>query len=373
MSENAAIQEPEDNYLNMSDEEVAQIDISAIEPSNPRNPDDVPDEPEAKADVKEEVEPEETEESEESGLEDKEKPEAVKEEVEEEATEESSDEKEETQEIDYKAAYEQVFKPFKANGKEIKVNTPEEVIQLMQMGANYSKKMAALKPNLKLLKTLQNNDLLSEEKLNFLIDLSKKNPDAIQKLVKESGIDPLDMDLNKESEYRPSSYTVHDKEIELDEVLEEIQGTPTYARTIDLIGNTWDGASKQQVANTPQLLKVLNDHMASGVYDIISKELENERLFGRLDGLSDLEAYRKVGDAIQARGGFDHLFQAKQSQTVVAKKVITPASKAEDPNLKSKKKALSPSKSNGSAPKGDFDPLALSDEEFMKIAQSKFI
>ena len=87
----------------------------------------------------------------------------------------------------------------------------------MQMGANYNKKMAALKPNLKLLKLLENNGLLSEEKLSFLIDLDKKNPDAITKLVKDSGLDPLEMDVSK-SDYKPNTYTVHDREVELDSV-----------------------------------------------------------------------------------------------------------------------------------------------------------
>ena len=43
--------------------------------------------------------------------------------------------------VDYKALYEQVTAPFKANGKTISIQSVEEATQLMQMGANYTKKM----------------------------------------------------------------------------------------------------------------------------------------------------------------------------------------------------------------------------------------
>ena len=59
-------------------------------------------------------------------------------------------------ELDYKAEYEKLLKPFKANGRDIQVGSVDDAIALMQMGANYNKKMAALKPNMKLLKMLEN-------------------------------------------------------------------------------------------------------------------------------------------------------------------------------------------------------------------------
>ena len=210
------------------------------------------------------------------------------------------------QPVDYEAAYKQLTAPFKANGREIQVQSVEDAVALMQMGANYNKKMAALKPNLKLMKLLENNGLLNEEKLSFLIDLEKKNPDAISKLIKDSGVDPLDLDASNAGAYKPTRHTVDDRELELDAVLDEIQETPSYTRTLDVVSNQWDASSKNVIANSPQVLKVINSHVQSGVFDLIVKEVEREKMFGRLSGLSDIEAYRQVGDAIQARGGFDH-------------------------------------------------------------------
>lgn len=270
--------------------------------------------------------------------------------------------------IDYQAEYNRLLKPFKANGREIRINSVDDAISLMQMGANYNKKMAGLKPNLKLMKLLENNGLLNEDKISYLIELEKKNPEAINKLVKDSGIDPMDLNTDKAGEYKPKIHTVDDREMELDTVLDEIQDTPTYNRTLSIVSKEWDGASKQVIAGNPQLLKVINDHVDRGIYDLIVKEVESERVFGRLNGLSDIEAYRQVGDAIQARGGFNHLgsSQGKTNQQPV---VVAPKpKKVDEDKLNDKRRAASSTKPTiSSAVSKDFNPLALSDEEFAKL------
>ena len=278
--------------------------------------------------------------------------------------------------VNYEAEYKRlVGTPIKANGREITVASADEAISLMQMGANYNKKMAALKPNLALLKMLENNGLLSEEKLSFLIDLSKKDAGAINKLVSDSGIDPLDLTAEKASAYQPGSHKVDSREIELDAVLDEIQATPSYEKTITVVGKQWDPASKQTIADEPQLLRVINAHVQSGIYDLIASEVERERMFGRLQGMSDLAAYRHVGDAIQARGGFDHLGRQGQSNQPTVGKVVQPKSVQQADALKAKRLAAGASKPVAPAPKtvpADFNPLSMSDEEFAKFSP-KFV
>ena len=282
-------------------------------------------------------------------------------------------------EVDYKAEYEKLLKPFKANGRDIQVGSVDDAVALMQMGANYNKKMAALKPNMKLMKMLENHDLLSEDKLNYLIDLSRKDAGAINKLIKESGIDPLTLDTEKADGYTPKSYKVDEREIELDMVLEQIQHSQAYPKTLEVVSKQWDPASRQVVANSPQLLKIINDHVDRGIYDVISAEVERERIFGRLNGMSDIEAYRQVGDSIQARGGFDHLVQKRTDhgqQAAARPVVVQPKPKmAENDKLREMRKAASTSQPAASSGKSvsDFNPLALSDEEFSKLVQPKFL
>lgn len=352
------------DVLNMSDEEVLNFDPSNIQ----------------EQDVQEETNEELTNAEDQDPAD--EQQDDTKVEEEEADTEEAAEEEEEAEEaaeseedaVDYKSVYEKITAPFKANGRDVQVKSVDDAIALMQMGANYNKKMAALKPNLRLMKMLETNGLLDESKLSFLIDLDKKNPEAISKLVKDSGVDPLELDTTKAGDYRPSSYKVDDREIELDQVLDSIQDTPTYSRTLDIVSNKWDSSSKQVIASSPQLLKVINQHVQSGIYDLISKEIESERMFGRLDGLSDIEAYRQIGDAIQARGGFNHLGNPVATAPR-QQRVVTPAPRtANDDKLREKKRAASSTKPATPNARGtaEFDPLSMSDEEFSKVANPKF-
>jgi len=278
------------------------------------------------------------------------------------------------EEIDYKVQYEELLSPFKANGKDIKVDTVEDARSLMQMGANYNKKMAALKPNLKLVKMLDNHGLLDEGKLSYLIDLSKKDPEAVKKLVKDSGLDPLDIDTDNIA-YRPNTYNVSDNEVALDGILDDIRDTSTFNTTIDIIGNKWDEASKDMIAKDPSIIKVINEHVGSGIYKKVSEVVERERILGRLSGLSDIEAYKQVGDAINANGGFGDPVQATQTQPQSTSKSnsVNKANNPVDPKLANKRKAAGSTKSKPSKAKPEFDVLNMSDEEFEKMSASKFV
>jgi len=205
------------SYLEMSDEEIMNSSFPAEVPAAPAEEvvDEAEDEP-AETPAAEAEAPEATdaddedagtaaEEEADEADENKETPEAEAEAPESDTkkkTEEKADESEKKPDeaaVDFEAEYKRLLTPFKANGREIAVKSVDDAIALMQMGANYNKKMAALKPNLKLMKMLENNGLLSEDKIGFLIDLEKKNPAAINKLVKDSGIDPMDLDAEKVS------------------------------------------------------------------------------------------------------------------------------------------------------------------------------
>ena len=364
------------DYLAMSDEEM----MNAVAPVEPVavveevNEEQAPEAAvtEAATEVAEQDNEEEESNTDASDTATETKTEATEEKAEAEKQEEKAEK--ETQAVDYETEYKRLLAPFKANGREIQVKSVDDAVALMQMGANYNKRMAALKPNLKMLKLLENNGLLSEEKISYLIDLEKKNLAAINKLVKDSGLDPMDLDAEKAGEYKPKIHSVDDREIDLDTVLDEIQETPTYTQTLEIVSKKWDGASKQTIASTPQLLKVINDHVANGIYALINQEVERERMFGRLNGLSDIEAYRRVGDAINARGGFNHLVsnQGKPNQAPV---VVQPKPKAPaDDKLNEKRRAASSTKpaNVSTAAASDFNPLALSDEEFSKLAEIRF-
>lgn len=275
---------------------------------------------------------------------------------------------EEAKEVDYKSAYEAVMAPFKANGREFKPESPEEAIRLMQMGANYAKKMEALKPSLKSLRMLDNNGLLSEDKISYLIDLSKKDPGAIQKLLKEANIDPLDLDTSSESTYQPGVHTVSDSEMAFHDTLTEVASTPEGKDTVSHINTHWDKVSKEQIYKEPVLLRIMNEQRANGIYDQITAQIERMKVFGNLDpSIPFIEAYRQAGDYLQQQGQLTpvnataapvHQSQVLETRTVARKQTLPNGDKA---------KAASSVKPSAKVASKEFDPFSMTDAEIMAL------
>ncbi len=279
----------------------------------------------------------------------------------------------ETSTVDYEGEYQRMMSPFKANGEEMQAANTEDAITLMKMGANYTKKMAVLKPNLKLIKMLQKNDLLDIDKLNKMIDLSKKKPEAVAKMIKDSGIDPLDIDVDKAEEYNPTNYEVSDSEYNLDSAIEDIKDTPTYDKTMKVLGETMDDASKNIIVDHPDIIGALNEHIGNGTYDKVMSIVNRERAVGRLANISILEAYRNVfGSLVEQGVALDqgavgranskakqkqNAGQAKQAKRKLSKKAA----------MAKKRKAAAGSKGSGSAKAAtDVNYLDLPDDEFIK-------
>jgi hypothetical protein len=266
--------------------------------------------------------------------------------------------------VDYEAEYQKLLSPFRASKREIQVKSVDDARKLMQMGVDYQYKMQAIKPQLRIMRALDKNGLLDEDKINFFIDLDKKNPEAIKEFLREKQIDPMELDLDSESQYKPGSYAPTEQEQAIDDVLDDIRGTKSFDRTIDEIGTKWDSGSREILTKQPQLIKLINDQVETGIYDQIMNVVASERMLGRLEGLNDLLAYKTVGDALQASGAFDHL-----------KKESKPKRKtSQDPKLKARKRAASPTRRSSSTQPSakDFNPLALSDDEFEKMGAPSF-
>ena len=260
--------------------------------------------------------------------------------------------------IDYKKFYEKIMTPFKANGKLITLKTPEEAIQLMQMGANYTRKMQAIAPYKKTLLMLENNGLLDEDKLSFLIDLDKKNPEAIKKLIKDAGIDPMDIDTSTEPQYKEGSHKVSNEEAAFMTVLDDLKQSQDGMQTIKEINSNWDDASKNILWSSPDIMRTIHQQRENGVYQLIVDEMERQRTLGNISPETPfLVAYKQIGDALVAN-----------KQKAVPQPVAVKAKTVKTSTLKNneKAKAAAPNRTTPSAPKRFINPLAMSDEEFLK-------
>lgn len=234
------------------------------------------------------------------------------------ATQEPSEEKA----IDYKAFYEKVNSSFKANNKLVELRSPEEAIQLMQMGANYTKKMQEMAAYRKQVTMLQKNDLLDEQKLSYLIDLSKGEPEALKKLMEEHSLDPLDVDMSVPNAYVGGNHTISDNEIRFKDTLDTLTSTPEGQQAVSLINTEWDQASKDALWKDPGIMSVMADHVKSGMYQVISQEIERQRTLGNVpDDVSFLKAYQAVGEHMGKAGLLKSYYQ--QAPIAKAKGIAT--------------------------------------------------
>jgi len=273
--------------------------------------------------------------------------------------------------MDYKAAYEGLIgKTFKAGGKEVTVNTPEEAIQLMQMGIGFHGKMSKLAHAERIIETLRENDLLSEEKINELIDISKKNPEAIAALVQSAGLEPHQLLPNGDAPtYTPGNHVLPEAQLQFRHSVDNIRengGTEFLAH----VAQDWDVTSRAEVYKDPRALDMVYGHKQSGVYDKISSEVERRKVFDpSVANMPFIHAYLAVGNDMHEKG----LLAPQQEVIAPAPVVTTPVPVVIKPAVASQPVAPNPAAARAASVRSTPTPatatpnyLTMSDEEFTK-------
>lgn len=270
--------------------------------------------------------------------------------------------------------------PFKADGRDFTVRSPEDAIRLMQQGVNYSRRMHELKPMKAMNRVLQDNGLADQTKLNFAIDLMKGNKEAITKLLKSHNIDPMDLDTEKETGYQATNYGGNAQDNAFRDALDDAIAIPEGQALVNEIHAKWDSVSKAKLREDPSTLGNLVEMKRSGVYDQVVAELEYQQAAGYLQGVPFLQAFDQVGLAMKNAGVFDQQQKPVSNGNPMAplnsgqptgqpvasgtRKQNPPAKKAAaNPHLSS----TPPSKQSGNqqSPQTDFNKM--SDEDFLKM------
>lgn len=272
--------------------------------------------------------------------------------------------------IDYKSEYEKITAPFKASGKTIQVRDSNEVISLMQKGVDYTKKQQALKPRLKELQILENQNMLGDN-LGYAIDLFNGNTKALAKLIKERNIDISELspnmygdEENNSPDYTPTNYSISDAEMRLKDVELTLKDSPNFQRLFTTLTDL-DDDSKAKFRNNPDLLLRLNEHMDSGLYDQIQNELEHRRIVGdaSVDGMNFYDAYTAVGNEILS-------YNMKYAQAQQQQQQQQYAEQYQQQQLQQKRNSAKSTNSRSVGRTSNpmmYDPLTCSDEEFAQI------
>lgn len=268
---------------------------------------------------------------------------------------------------------EDLLEPIKANGGTIQVRSPADAKRLIQMGANYSQKMAQLKPHLRTVKMLEQQGLLEDaDRLNLMVEAFNGNKQAISKLFAETDLDPLDVDLDAAKDYKSSDYQVSEQEYELHSTIQELAQQPQFGRVRDLITG-WDKASQETLSAQPQMLEGLSTIAGNEeAFTAIMDKVQTLRFYGEVPAhIPDVEVFGQV-----AKQYYEEL-AAAESNTNQSTSETKQKSKqeAEVKRTVQRKKAIAPTRGTSrraSEPQYTVEDLMdMSEEEFSKLSPSQ--
>lgn len=269
--------------------------------------------------------------------------------------------------------YSKITTPFKADGKDFTIKNAEDAIRLMQQGVNYSRRMQELKPVRALNHMLTEHGLNDPSKLSFLIDVHNGKPEAIQKLLKDKNIDPLDINTNEDTTYQTSDYSINDKNMMFREAIESTISMPGGREVLTDINSKWDDSSKELLRENPEILNTLLEHKQNNIYEKTINELNYQQTMGYLKNIPYIQAYHRTAEALYKAGAFNSEQESPTSKEQPAPidtgpRKATLNKKSEKPNQhisSLNQPNVAPVKKEQVTNEKDYS--TLSDEEFLKL------
>jgi hypothetical protein len=359
-----------EEILSMSDEEfgkMSEADFVVSDKENESNEDETLGDENEEAEASEDADEEEPQANAEDG---------GSEQAEDEEEAEADQPNENTEQSDEdvaarEAAFELLYgQPIKASGRNVQLRNLDHANNFIEMGIDYNKKMQSMKPHLKVLKTLEKEGLLNDEKaerLNLLLEVEKGNKDALKRLIADSGMDPLDLAdddvIEKGKSYTPQNQIVSDQEVEIDEAFSAIEGSPSQQRTLNVMTKEFDAKSRQVISENPRYIVALNNDIEAGIFDEVMEAVQYRRDMKLVpDGVSDMELYI---DTVREIAGSE-----QTAPTVVNTNEQTkPNNSTQSRETRRRKVGMSGNKSSRKPKKRQYDPIEIlgkDDEKFIK-------
>jgi hypothetical protein len=289
-----------------------------------------------------------------------------------ETDEEQTDEGKEAEEDSEQPAAD-TFK-FKADGKEYSFDRKEIMEQFPKVFAqamNYTRKMQAIKPWRKTMDAMEEAKL-SHEDVNLMIDVLKGDKGAIAEVLKRTGTDTLDLDIEG-SKYVANDYGRDENALALKEVLDDITEDVEYKTTHSILTGQWDKKSLQELTSKPDWIKGLHVDVKSGMFNTIQPIADKLKV---LDGAkkTDLEYYKEASQDYWGKVRQKEMMaqeqqyrkaqeaEAKAEAAKLAKVKAQEKSRQDTKQAASKRKAAAPTKV--STRKADSSLIDDSDEGF---------
>ena len=266
----------------------------------------------------------------------------------------------------------------KANGKEYEFSNKEKLENFDKIYAqamDYTKKTQAIKPWRQTIDALQTAEL-GHEDVSLMIDVLSGDKDAIAQVLKRTGVDTLDLDL-EQGEYTPKNYGRDSTALDVKEVIDSISSDKEYETTSRILSNDWDEASFTKMTSNPSLIEGLHTDVKSGLFDTIQPMAEKLKV---LDGVSstksDLEYYMQAANQYNlGKVRTEALAEATAKEEALAKQASEEADKVTEVKAKQakatktkksaeKRKAAAPATTNAGTNTKVMDYLDASDDDF---------
>jgi len=189
------------------------------------------------------------------------------------------------------------------DGKEIEIDSEEELVKLAETGLKTKSKYDKSKEDIAILEGIREQGL-SEQDLYLLVEAKKGNPKALAKLLKDSEVSLDDIEDVDPEDYVPNEYKADQNVIEVKSILSDIEKSKNYDTFEGLIKQDFDSESKRKLFENPDALKYVADMVDTGIFDKISGQYTKNKLLGAnsLDALvSAYDAYREEYQSTQKK------------------------------------------------------------------------
>ena len=164
----------------------------------------------------------------------------------------------------------------------VEVDSVDELKTIASKALKDKNKYDKYKDELAILEGIKEQGL-SDKDLYLLVEARKGNKQAIAKLLKETNIDPYDLDLEDESidEYKPKEYKVDPKIMEVKSIIDDAKKDEHVFKTFDYILNKEFGEKDRATAfEDPELLGFIKDTVRDGIFDKIAPNYTKRKIMG---------------------------------------------------------------------------------------------
>ena len=217
---------------------------------------------------------------------------------------------------------------------------------------------------------LREHDMLDPVKLAYAVDLANHKPEAIARLIKESGVDTFELGDDVADSYQatPANIEGKAKEVSVREIVEQYKDDENFNSVFNE-ARQWDDASQVTLVNNPEVLHLLAAHANNGVYkQVMAKVIQERAITGTTEPI--LQHYNRVGQAMFAAENDGGNAQATQKQPVAKTERVVIKRKQVDEAAR--RKALAPTASTKTKTKSlkinsAADIYNMSEDEFKNL------